>query len=90
MPLRVQTYTLRGCSRVDIRREVTELFLLEEPGTGRGEDSSKYIYTVESIDGYAIRLQRPARFNKGFDFTVTVEGLYFRRTRRYNNPSHDD
>ena len=90
MALTEVTYTLRGSTREDVRKEVIELFLLETPGTGTGELCSKYWYTVESISGYSIILKRPVPLNKGFDFTVNVDGLFFKRNRRYTNPSHDD
>ena len=90
MPLIKTTYTLRSESRADVRREVIELFLLENPGTGTGDDCSKYWYTVESINGYSIQLKRPVPLNKGFDFTVNIDGLYFKKNRRYNHPSHSD
>ena len=90
MALTKTTYTLRGRNRADVRKEVIELFLLEEPGTGKGDDCSKYWYTVESIKGYSILLKRPVPLNKGFDFTVNIEGLFFKKNRRYNHPSHND
>jgi len=90
MPITETEYALRAESRADIRKEVIELFLLEKPGTGSGDDCSKYRYIVESIPGYSIKLKRPVPLNKGFDFTVNVEGLYFKKNRRYNNPSHRD
>jgi hypothetical protein len=90
MPFTQTTYTLNGRNRKAVRREVIELFLLEEPGTGKGEDCSKYLYTVESIDGYSILLKRPVPLNKGFDFTVNIEGLFFKKKRRYKSPRHYD
>ena len=90
MPLTKTTYTLRSENRADVRREVIELFLLENPGTGTGDDCSKYWYNVESIKGYSIILKRPVPLNKGFDFTVNIDGLYFKKNRRYNHPSHSD
>ena len=90
MPLIETTYTLRGNSRLDIRREVVDLFLKENPGTGTGENSSKYWYIVEELDKYSILLKRPVPLNKGFDFTVNITGMFFKKQRRYSNPSHSD
>jgi hypothetical protein len=74
-----------------IRAEVVGWFLRETPGTGKKELSSTYRYDVESIAGYKIYLRRPAALNKGFDFTVNVDGLYFKpKTRKLSNPSHSD
>ena len=39
---------------------------------------------------YKIFLKRPTQLNKGFDFTVNIEGLYFKKNRKYSNPSHQD
>ncbi|MEG2396917.1 MAG: hypothetical protein RSB11_07785, partial [Oscillospiraceae bacterium] len=35
-------------------------------------------------------LQRPAPLNKGLDFIIRIEGLWFKKNRRYNAPGHSD
>lgn len=35
-------------------------------------------------------MKRPTQLNKGFDFTVNVRGMYFKKNKRYSNPSHQD
>lgn len=63
----VINFHLTSTTREGIRRELITEFLKEQPGTGTGENSSRYIYFVETLqDGNRIYLQRPARFNKGF------------------------
>lgn len=84
------SFQLVSTNRTDVRKEVINRFLLEEPGTGKGDDCSKYWYTVEAIQGYSVLLKRPVPLNKGFDFTVNVIGMYFKKNRRYSNPSHED
>jgi len=90
MPLTKQIHELLAGSRVEARREIVELFLKEQCGTGKGELSSKYEYKVEQYNDYSILLKRPAALNKGFDFVVHVSGTYFKSTKRHTNPSHDD
>ncbi len=91
MPLYEITYNLISSNRKNIRKELTELFISEEPGTGKAEFSSKYHYTVETYDNSSIILKRPAGLNKGYDFTVNVDNFYFRGTgKRHKNPSHND
>lgn len=77
--------------RVLLRKEVITSFLDEEPGNGRGEQSSKYKYIVAHIDGHEIYLQRPAQFNNGFDFTLHVSGINFNPGgRSTSRPKHQD
>lgn len=83
-------YSLKSNNRTDIRKEVALLFVSEEPGIGQGEKCSRYHYTVEHYNEYSIVIKRPTGLNKGFDFTVNVHGMYFKRNKRYNNPSHND
>lgn len=91
MPLTRQIHELLAGSRIEARREIVELFLNEECGSGTGDLSSKYEYTVEHYDDfYRILLKRPAVLNKGFDFVVHIDGLYFKSSRKHSNPSHDD
>lgn len=90
MSFNIIEYELVSNNRSDVRNEIVNLFLLETPGVGTKELCSKYHYVVENYDGYQIVLQRPAVLNKGFDFTVNINGMYFKNNRRYTNPSHDD
>lgn len=91
MPLYEITYNLTSNNRKNIRKELTELFISEEPGTGKGELSSKYHYIVETHEDTSIILKRPAGLNKGYDFTVNVDNFYFKGARkRHRNPSHND
>lgn len=81
----------RGLKRDEIRRHVIGCFLSEDPGTGKGEKCSQYIYEVERLNGRSIVLKRPAFLNKGVDFTVHVEGVQFRtRGPSRDMPSHSD
>lgn len=90
MPLVTLNKTLSSTTRVTIRDEVINWFLSENPGTGTGELASKVIYVVDSYNGISVELHRPATLNKGFDFTVHVNGMYFKKNKRYTNPSHND
>lgn len=75
--------------RKELRRGIVEHFLLEEPGTGRREKTSRYIYYVEELeDGSRIYLTRPAYLKKGFDFLIHVENKVFMNGK--DNPRHDD
>jgi len=77
--------------RRKIRHELINIFLDEEPGTGRGELRSFYSYTADILaNGKKIILKRPARLNKGFDFEVHVEDTNFGTTRWRTMPSHSD
>lgn len=76
-------------SREDLRRIVVYKFLDEEPGSGRGDDASRYRYNVETLsDGRRIYLTRPAILKKGFDFRISVEHTTFKTGKDY--PKHDD
>lgn len=92
MPIEYKVHNLFAVDRISVRKEVVELFLEENFGKGKKELASKYIYTVEKIDKYEILLQRPASLNKGFDFVVKINGVYFsiNGKKRHKNPSHDD
>lgn len=83
-------YSFKSNNRTAIREEVAHLFVSEEPGTGQGENCSRYHYTVEHYNEYSIVIKRPTSLNKGFDFTVNIHGMYFKSNRRYSNPSHND
>lgn len=90
MPTVISDLVISGDRRV-IRRQVIIKFLEEEPGTGTGENSSKYIYYVERLyDGSRIFLRRPAPLNKGVDFEVNVENIKFRDRGKVTMPSHAD
>ena len=86
----VINYTLPLGDRISMRENLIQAFLHENPGTGRGNDASRYRYNVEQFGNYGIFLKRPTRLNKGFDFTVNIDGLFFKNNRRYSNPSHQD
>ncbi len=65
-------------TRSDVRRRVVECFILEAPGTGRGDLVSKYDYVVKVLsDGKKVILTRPATLKNGFDFLIRVEGIDF-------------
>ena len=85
-------YVLNANTRDEIRKELVFLFLQEKSGWEFKEGRSAYKYIVESVDQYVIYLQRPAPLNKGFDFVVKVENMYFKLGggRRHRNPSHLD
>lgn len=90
MPTYTYNYILPTGDRTQKRRALISCFLNEEPGIGRGDDASRYRYNVETYGNYGIFLKRPTQLNKGFDFTVNVQGMYFKKNRRYSNPSHND
>ena len=90
MPMVKSDYSLQSTERKAVRDEIISLFLNEKPGEGTGELSSKYEYTVETYSEYSVYLKRPATLNKGFDFTVHICGIEFKKQRRYTNPSHND
>lgn len=83
-------YSLPLGDRISMRKNLIQAFLRETPGTGIGDNASRYQYNVEKFGNYSIFLKRPTQLNKGFDFTVNIDGLFFKRNRRYSNPSHQD
>lgn len=83
-------YTLKSTERKAVRDEIITLFLDEIPGKGVGDLCSNYVYTVDSYGDYDIYLKRPAILNKGFDFTVHISGMLFKKNRTYSKPSHND
>lgn len=83
-------FSLPVTDRATMRRTLIETMIQELPGTGKGDLRSSYQYNVESFQDYGIYLKRPTQLNKGFDFTVNTEGLWFKKNRRYSNPSHQD
>jgi hypothetical protein len=83
--------TINNGTRRQFRERIIQEFLKEEPGTGKGELTSKYTYFVETLaNGKRIFLTRPARLNNGFDFEIRVEGMKFTsaKGRTSNRPSH--
>jgi hypothetical protein len=77
-------------TRREVRERVVREFLDEESGEGKGDLTSKYIYTTEILaDGKRVLLTRPAFLNKGFDFVIRVEGVNFGegKGRRRDNPT---
>ena len=83
-------YSLPSGNRITMRENLIQTFLREKPGTGIGNNASRYQYNVERFGNYIIFLKRPTQLNKGFDFTVNIDGLFFKKNRRYSNPSHQD
>ncbi len=80
-------------SRNDVRMRVIEMLAAELPGTGSGDDASRYIYYVETLNGgERVYLQRPANLHNGFDFLVCVENTNYAKdgTRKRNYPKHED
>lgn len=78
-------------TREGLRAEIIKIFLLENPGLGRGDLSTKYRYIVSRYNNHEIYLQRPAQFNNGFDFTVHVSGINFNPVgRATTRPTHDN
>lgn len=81
-------------NRKIIKDEIVDLFKAEQAGTGNGVNSTRIIYCVEQVGDEIIYLQRPARLNKGFDFTVNTKNYIFRAptekqpNRRTKTPSH--
>ena len=90
MPTTYVQHTLQANNCADIRKELVTLLLQEQPGTGAGVNASRYRYTVDTFNNYSIVLNRPAGLNKGFDFTVNIQGMSFKKQRTYSNPSHQD
>ena len=81
------TFTLPTTNRTEQRTQIVRKFLEETPGTGNGENASKYRYYVEHYLTYSVYIDRPAHLNKGFDFTVHVTNIVLHRG---SCPSHDD
>ena len=80
-------------TRNEVRMRVVDRLALEEAGTGKDENASRYIYYVETLaDGNRVYLQRPANLHNGFDFLVCVENINYAAAgkRRRNYPKHQD
>lgn len=87
-----QSFSNEG-TRNEVRMRVINALSQETPGTGNGDDASKYIYYVETLaSGDRVYLQRPANLHNGFDFLVCVENTNYapagQRSRNY--PKHED
>jgi hypothetical protein len=80
--------------RNDLRKEIINTFLNENPGTGKGNLTSRYQYVTKVLDdGREVYLSRPANFNNGFDFTLNVSGTNFNKglgKRASTRPTHDN
>lgn len=79
--------------RTGIRREIIEIFLNEQPGSGRYHLTSRYQYITKILkDGRKVYLNRPANFNNGFDFTLNVSATnfnhYINDKRASTRPTH--
>ena len=79
-------------SRQEVRNRVIDVFKMEPPGEGKGDQSSRTYYYVEKLkDGNRVYLCRPAALNKGFDFLIRVENADYGRKGGFKNaPSHND
>lgn len=84
----VDLYEIMASSKSEARKNVVEAFLKESCGSK--SETSRYEYNVEKYDDYKIVLKRPGVFKKGFDFTVNIRGLFFKKNKRYENPSFED
>ena len=80
--------------RSNLRKEIINIFLNENPGTGKGNLTSRYQYVTKILgDGREVYLSRPANFNNGFDFTLNVSGTNFNKgiaKRASTRPTHDN
>lgn len=77
--------------RALFRQELINLFLQEQPGTGKGNLTSKYQYIMKIIGANEIYLSRPAQFNNGFDFTLNVSNINFNPSgRATTRPTHQN
>ncbi|MES2837204.1 MAG: hypothetical protein V4667_06760 [Bacteroidota bacterium] len=87
------TTTAIGNDRISIRKNIINLFLQENPGTGIGELTARYFYNVEKTAcGIEIYLKRPAPLNKGMDFEIHAKNFNFRTENVYvkvrSRPKH--
>lgn len=79
--------------RSNVRRQVVEAFLDEEPGEGTGDSASKYLYRVSSLrHEWNVVIQRPAMRKNGFDFRIWVPNYQFPepRSRDRDAPRHSE
>ena len=84
----IDLYEVMATSKSDARQKVVKAFLKE--ACGSKDETSRYEYNVEKYKEYKIVLKRPGVFKKGFDFTVNIRGLYFKKNKHYENPSFED
>ena len=84
----IDLYEVMATSKSDARQKVVKAFLKE--ACGSKDETSRYEYNVEKYKAYKSVLKRPGVFKKGFDFTVIIRGLYFKKNKRYENPSFED
>lgn len=80
-------------TRNEVRMRVVELLSTEVPGTGSGDNATRYTYYVETLQsGDRVYLRRPANLHYGFDFLVCVENQNYALPgkRRRNYPKHTD
>lgn len=83
------TIGLTSINRADIRAEVFQHWLDEEPGTPAVRNT--YRYDVETLsNGCQIYLTRPTRLNKGADFVICCEGFTKFKNGNDKPPSHND
>lgn len=88
---RTEEISIDIINRQQIRHDLINIFLREEPGSGKKELCSYYNYFVEKLeDNKNIILKRPGRLNKGFDFEVHVEGTNFGTKIHRSRPTHQD
>lgn len=89
---KIEIFFSNSGTRNEVRERVIAEFLKEAPGTGKGDNQSKYLYYVETLNnGNRIYLERPANLHNGFDFVINVEQINFSTTNRIKyNPSHDN
>ncbi|MCC8015848.1 MAG: hypothetical protein LIO43_00255 [Clostridiales bacterium] len=90
MPMYFVNFDLPVTNRRQMRENLISCFLNEAAGAGKNDNASHYQYNVEEYGNYKIYLRRPTQLNKGFDFTVNVDGMYFKKNIRYTRPSHQD
>ncbi len=89
---KIEKFFSNSGTRNEVRERIIAEFIKEMPGTGNGDNQSKYLYYVETLnDGNRIYLERPANLHNGFDFLINVENINFSTTNRIKyNPSHDN
>lgn len=80
MSIQIYDYKLPSGDRSTQRESLIKCFLKERAGTGKGDYASRYQYNVEIYGEYGIYLKRPTQLNKGFDFTVNVKGMQFKKS----------
>lgn len=76
-------------NRKELRKQIINIFLDENPGTGKGDLTSRYSYIVKKKNNNEVFLKRPAQFNNGFDFTLNVSNINFNPSgRSTTRPTH--